>query len=493
MGPAGKASPAESGCAPVFWRLGPSASATVHAFDGPLARQHACPRMDASDTPPCILVADDDDGNRELLERLLGTRSFRVMLAPDGEVALHLAQSPAVDLVLLDQMMPGLTGTQVLQRLRAMGNDVPVIMLTAVGVASEIAEALRLGADDYVTKPFSPTVLLARVERRLRPRPALRKPDTPAPQLPFRTELRAEGAPGAFTSFLGRLLRGKRGAESTDPVEELPLGTVLSRRYRLKSMAGSGAFGVVYCAQHMDLEQDVAVKVLRRDAAPVEQGVSSLETFRREAVRACRVRHPNAVRVSDFGVTEGRRPYLVMDLLHGESLEDRILRNPLPARTAALIISDLLSALAAAHDQGVIHHDVKASNVFLHVEHGVEVPKLIDFGAGGDVGSGPPGMVVGTASHMAPERFLGAISDPRSDVYAAGVTLYDAVVGALPYAGQTYEELQRMHEAGGYCSASFLRTDLSPEWDVVLARLMALDPAQRPLAREAAELVRRLG
>ena len=189
--------------------------------------------------PPTILVADDDDDNRVLIGRLLATRSYRVIEAKDGDEALLKGALPEVDLVLLDQMMPGLTGMQVLKKLRDQNHDVPIIMVTAVGDAAQIAKALHDGADDYVTKPFSPLVLLARVERRLRPRAAPVPVKEVPPAVTAHGTARmthAEPEKGAFTSFFGRLMRGKRSSDAM--MEERPPCFDTKMRRSLPTLSG---------------------------------------------------------------------------------------------------------------------------------------------------------------------------------------------------------------------------------------------------------------
>jgi serine/threonine protein kinase len=212
----------------------------------------------------------------------------------------------------------------------------------------------------------------------------------------------------------------------------------LAGRYALETRIGSGTFGTVFRARHAELGHPVAVKVLQASAIANPE---ALARFRREGITACRVRHPNAVQVMDFGVTGGIA-YLVMELLSGYSLEKELedgRKVPL-ARTVKVMVP-VCEALAAAHRSGIVHRDVKPANVFLHLAGGEELPKVLDFGIARIVGEAAAdprvtldGFVVGTPAYMAPERFRNQAVDGRTDVYSVGVTLYQMLTGRLPFA-----------------------------------------------------------
>ena len=188
-------------------------------------------------------------------------------------------------------MMPGMTGLDVLRKLRATRSTaaLPVVMVTAKTESEDVVEALALGANDYVTKPIDFPVALARIKAHLRTKQSAR------------TEAAAP-------------------IEPRSPAQAVP-GSVLARRYRLDQPIGGGSFGTVFRARHLELERDVAVKVLATSAGTDPE---ALARFRREGTSACRVQHPNAVAVLDFGVNPGGVAYLVMELLEGHSLEQEI-------------------------------------------------------------------------------------------------------------------------------------------------------------------------
>ena len=291
-------------------------------------------------------------------------------------------------------------------RLTPLDGDAAGVMVTAKTDSEDVVEALSLGANDYVTKPVDYPVALARIRAHLRTRQAVQ----------------AEAAPPV---------------EPQNPAQAMP-GTVLAGRYRLDALIGGGSFGTVFRARHLELEREVAVKVLATSAGTDPE---ALARFRREGASACRVQHPNAVAVLDFGVNQGGVAYLVMELLQGHSLEKELEdKAQLPPRRCAEIVVPVCSALAAAHAAGVVHRDIKPSNVFLHQTPQGEVPKILDFGIAkmsGEAAIGQSltvdGSLLGTPAYMAPERFRRGPYGTKSDVYSVGAMLYEMLAGRLPF------------------------------------------------------------
>jgi CheY-like chemotaxis protein len=357
--------------------------------------------------PATILVVDDLPANRDLMTRRLERSGFRVLSAASGPEALETLRRQPVDLVLLDIMMPGMTGLEVLKTVRLDRSPaaLPVIMVTAKTDSQDVVEALSLGANDYVTKPVDYPVALARIRT----------------HLGIRQAAQAEVEP----------------VEPRSPAHAVA-GTVLGGRYRLDSLIGGGSFGTVFRARHLELDREVAVKVLATSAGTDPE---ALARFRSEGVSACRVQHPNAVAVLDFGVNPGGVAYLVMELLHGCSLEKELEdKSQLPPRRCAEIVVPVCSALAAAHAAGVVHRDIKPSNVFLHQTPQGEVPKILDFGIAkmsGEAAIGQSltvdGSLLGTPAYMAPERFRRGPYGTKSDIYSVGAMLYEMLTGRLPF------------------------------------------------------------
>ncbi len=223
-------------------------------------------------------------------------------------------------------------------------------------------------------------------------------------------------------------------------------GEVLGGRYRLGREIGAGGMGVVYEAVDETLGNRVAVKVL---SAPKDAGPEAIARLEREARAAAALGHPNIVRVTDLGRT-GEGAFLVMELLLGRSL-DAALRDEgaLEIEQTVRIHLQLLDALDAAHAAGVLHRDIKPANIFLtQLADGTELVKLLDFGLAYllEEASSPKltatGVALGTPAYMSPERLYGEAVDGRSDLYAVGVCLYEALAGELPFRADTPVALQ---------------------------------------------------
>jgi CheY-like chemotaxis protein len=406
-----------------------------------------------------LLVVDDSADNREILARRLRRKGFRVLEAASGPAALELMEREAVDLVLLDIMMPGMNGLEVLRILRQTrpAHDLPIVMATAKSESEDIVAALEMGANDYVTKPLDFPVVLARVQAQLR----ARRPPEPEARL--------------------------------DPKQIGP-GTVLGGKYRLDARLGSGSFGTVYRARHLDLETDVAVKVLQ---VGVSEGAEALARFRREGISACRVKHPNAVTILDFAI-QGGVAYLVMELLEGHSLHEELSRTGVlaPARAVGIVLP-VCDALAEAHRIGVVHRDVKPSNIFLAATSRGEVPKVLDFGIAKIAGDADKaltqyGTILGTVAYMAPERFRGGAVDGKTDVYSLGVTLYQMLAGRMPFVAASKSPMALAALHVGESPRSLVEiASVSAALDAAVQQALRKEPARRPTAEEFAANLRR--
>jgi serine/threonine-protein kinase len=258
---------------------------------------------------------------------------------------------------------------------------------------------------------------------------------------------------------------------------------VLAGRYRLLDRLGAGGMSVVWRAHDEVLDREVAVKVLATDRA-ADQGLP--ERIRVEARAAARLRHPNVVEVHDYGETEDGLPYVVMELVDGRSLAGMRRHGALPWRSAAVIGAQVAGALATAHARGIVHRDVKPSNVMV-TSDGV---KLVDFGISATVGEADRtgGEVLGTPAYLAPERLSGGPVRPATDMYAFGLLLYQMLCGRLPWPASSTAQVLRAHR---YLEPSVLPpvTGLPPEVAELCHRCLAKDPADRPGAGEAARLL----
>ncbi|MBI5536951.1 MAG: serine/threonine protein kinase [Deltaproteobacteria bacterium] len=225
-------------------------------------------------------------------------------------------------------------------------------------------------------------------------------------------------------------------------------GTIIAGKYRLESFIAKGGMGEVWVATNLVLESKVALKVLRRSLAESPEASARLL---REARAAARINHNNIVQVFDFGYIETGEPFIVMELLRGESLGDRLERAiRIPAVSAVEILVPVAHALAAAHSKGIVHRDLKPWNIFLAVdESNLEIPKVVDFGIAKvavkhDARVTQQGHVLGSPEYLSPEQALGDDDiDARADVWALAVTLYETITGTLPFQDEVYNRLLR--------------------------------------------------
>lgn len=226
------------------------------------------------------------------------------------------------------------------------------------------------------------------------------------------------------------------------------VGRVIGDRYGMRAVIGEGGMGVVYEAEHLTIGKAVAVKVLHPSKAQNREAVSRLK---HEARVAGTLGHPNICAVYDLGRLDDGSPYLVMERLRGETLAQRIARlGRLAAPDMVDIMLQVLSALAAAHQRGVIHRDLKPDNIFLSQREGMRpVPKLLDFGISKaedieDTVADPTGQLLaaGTPFYMAPEQARGDRGfDWRVDLWSAGIVLYEGLTGHRPFMAKNYNAL----------------------------------------------------
>src|SRR5579862_4681847 len=237
-------------------------------------------------------------------------------------------------------------------------------------------------------------------------------------------------------------------AQAVDP-DQLKPGTVAGA-YVLKKELASGGGGTVYEAQHRLLGRKAAVKVLRRELAASPQMVAR---FLREALAVNMIKHPNIVDIHEFGELPDGRPFYVMELLEGVDLRSLLNeRGRFTPAEAYAILEPVCSALQAAHDVGIVHRDLKASNILIMQREGRQVVKLLDFGIAklmhpdaADAGLTVVGTRLGTSYTMAPEQIRGDAVDPRTDIYALGVVLYHLLTGQYPFRAETMTDIERQH------------------------------------------------
>jgi len=467
-----------------------------------------------------ILVVDDSAENREMLSRRLEREGYDSVSAADGREALDLIAKNDFDLVLLDVLMPEVDGYQVLEQLKndPATRDIPVIMISALVDMPSIVRCIERGAEDFLPKPFDPVLLRARLSACLEKK---RLRDAEKEYLEQVNEVIAAASAVEAGNYqggtlaevarrddeLGRLARifdgmadhvrsredrlrnqvhhlrdeveaarkaqakaGDTGSAATN----LITGQRFADRYEVLGTIGQGGMGMVYRAMDLELEEEVAIKTLRPELVADE---TVLERFKSEIRLARRISHRNVVRIHDFGQSAG------VDFLTMEYVEGITVRELIDERGRLEISSlarQLASSLEVAHEQGVIHRDIKPQNLLVD---GDGVLKVMDFGIARlterSSGLTEVGLVVGTPSYMSPEQMLAEDIDARSDLYAAGVVLYECLTGRLPFDAPTpvamiAKVLSQTPEA-----PNTIQSDVPPALSSLVMQLLAKDKNER--------------
>ncbi len=257
--------------------------------------------------------------------------------------------------------------------------------------------------------------------------------------------------------------------------------------YAVMRVLASGGMGIVYLGRHLRIERKVAIKLPRSHVLRDEQ---MLRRFQAEAMAAVQIEHPGVVNVFDFGVAADGTPYLVMELLEGGPLSERMSGQPMPTDFTTRLGARVADTLAAAHEAGVIHRDLKPENVFLqrrrHRPDRITI-KVLDFGFAKVEGLSRDiapmtqhGLVLGTPCYMSPEQCLGFTEvGPRSDVYSLGCILYEMVAGQLPFTG-TLQEVKLALQYRPVVSPRWHNRNIPAPLDELIMRMLSKFPEDRP-------------
>ncbi|MEO5824655.1 MAG: response regulator [Gemmatimonadales bacterium] len=479
----------------------------------------------AGDETRRVLVVEDDLATGDLLRRTLESEGWTVVVAQNGREGLERYDETCPSLILLDLMMPEMDGFDFLET------------ISAADDLETIAACIEAGAEDLLPKPFDPVILRARVsasveKKRLRNREVdyLRQVDRVV-EAAIAVE-RGQYTAGSLTAVaarddaIGHLARvfdamaaGVRAREErlTDQVDTLrreideaqwgaasggaaPLdpgtllpGTQFGDRYTITRVVGRGGMGTVYKAHDRELSEDIAIKLIRPDVLSGDPTL--VDRFKSEIRLARRISHRNVVRTHDFGEWDGAC-YVTMEYVEGITVRDLIdMRGHLSATATIGVARQLAASLAVAHEQGVVHRDIKPQNLLLDA---AGVLKVMDFGiarlADRNTSLTQAGMLVGTPAYMAPEQLMAEDVDARSDLYAAGVTLYECLTGSLPYVADNPFALiaKVLHHVPP--SPRDLRPEIPLPLSGLVMQLMAKDADDRPASAVAmGELLAQLG
>src|SRR5690606_33414761 len=278
---------------------------------------------------------------------------------------------------------------------------------------------------------------------------------------------------------------------SIGTIEDEQTAALLDGRYRLEECVGRGGTAMVYRAEDTALGRTVAIKLLRQ----ADEMPTSMERAHGEPAMLATMNHPSLVTLYDARLDPGHPQYLAMEYVHGPTLAVCLARGPLSSAEAAGLARDIAGGLQAVHGAGIIHRDVKPSNILMSASTRRDrewTAKLTDFGIAfgtDDPRLTSPGIAVGTAAYMAPEQVRSEELTPAVDVYSLGLVLIEALTGepAFPVMGGVQTALRRL------TGPPALPASLGAGWRELLERMTRTDPGERPSAREVAEAVEGLG
>lgn len=370
-----------------------------------------------------VLVVDDDPVLSMTVSDFLQSNGHTVEVCETATRCLALLSKERYDLVITDWELPDMQGPELCQTYRAQGADLPTIMLSARIRVQDKRIGFDAGVDEYLTKPVDLDELLLRMEVLLR-----------------------------------RAAQSMPHSKNSDTFGD---------NYEVLGEVGAGNMGTVLKGRHRVLNRMVAIKTMLRHSGT---GQAEVARFQAEARSLSALDHPNIAKIYDFGFTEDRVPYLVMEYVEGTSLQELLERDgPMPEKAAVNLLIPIADALAYVHDVGLIHRDLKPANIMVARIGNSDVPKLIDFGlAKSLMPQGvevqrltAPGEIYGSPLYMSPEQCLAMDLDGRSDIYSFGCMMFELLSGRLPFIGNTVDETFMLRIVGSAPPLSQVCPDLT--------------------------------
>jgi serine/threonine protein kinase len=256
--------------------------------------------------------------------------------------------------------------------------------------------------------------------------------------------------------------------------------------YQLLRQIGQGASGIVYQAIHIATGRWAAIKILRFSLL---NNLEMVQRFKKEAALTSQLSSPHIVTVKEFGLVHDGRPYMVMDYINGCCLSTIIQQAPVPPKRALSIFMQVSTGLAAAHEKGIIHRDIKSSNIMVLNEPGaIDMTKIVDFGIAKEYnenGNNSPGGLtlngnaVGSPSHMSPEQCAGSKLDPRTDIYSLGCVMYETLTGRQVFQGQTAQAVMIKHINEAPAPMLLPKSAVSDELEYIVFKAMSKSPQDR--------------
>lgn len=392
-----------------------------------------------------VLVVDDDEDIRYFLRMGLSHEGYNVRCVASGQEALATSRQQKPDVMILDYMMPEMTGEELCNAVKhdPEFRDITIIMLSA---RSDLQTKLRCfdsGADEYLVKPVDPREIATRIERFLKLRPTSKTPT-------------GDSQPSG--------LRWVSGKSNYGP-------------YRVEGLIGRGGMGQVFKGIDPLLDRPVAIKVLSKQ---LSDSVQFVERFRREARLLASIDHPGIATIYTFGDSEDEH-FFAMQWCAGGSMSEMLQEvKTIDVPIAVDYILQCAKALAAAAKKGIVHRDIKPSNLMFDEEGRI---KLVDFGLAfsekGFTHLTAVSEIVGTPTYMAPEQSKSQSVDFRSDIYALGITLYQMLYGKTPFSGSSAIDMVIKHSTEPFPPYDNFDGAIPRDLYAIIERMTQKDPSMR--------------
>ncbi|MBX9725101.1 MAG: protein kinase [Candidatus Obscuribacterales bacterium] len=381
-----------------------------------------------------ILVAEDDEQVRDSILTWFTHIGEDVVVVPNGDLASDILKLETFDVLILDwEMPPGKTGPEVVQEYRDNGGDAIVILLTGRSNLSDKERGFDVGVDDYMVKPFHLKELSAKVK-------AMLKRVQPAGKKNQRIKVKSCDMCGTIYDAPESVCPDCFIRLDEEEIEFLG-GPQFDEKYQVSGVLGRGGMSIVFKAKHRVLNKDFAIKFM--DVSR-EKDIEYIKRFELEAQTLSKMNHPHVVGIHDYGVSDSKHPYIVMDYVEGLSLYRALNRlEPFPMQRSINMFKQACAGIGHAHKMGIIHRDLKPANIILGKMNDKEHTMIVDFGVAKRVGPESKaveqltkeGKVFGTTTYMSPEHCLGQELDQRSDIYAFGCIMYEVLSGHPPFVG----------------------------------------------------------
>lgn len=415
-----------------------------------------------------ILIADDSRELRTVLSAQLRKLGFDVQVAVDGQDALDRARTFKPTLVIMDIMMPKLSGLRATKKMREDPDltSTPIILMSQLGEEQDVVEGIQAGADEYLVKPFRQAELAARV------RILLRK------------------SSGAQKKLDETTAQGLEAAEENDAVRRFKeTGQIVSKDFAgftIIDKLGQGGTATVYRAMEPVNLKPVALKIISPFAA-VKEGF--LKRLRRSNEIAVRLMHPHIVRTYTMGEYQDVH-FMVQELVEGHALDNHLHEEngPMQEAKARRYILHIAEAIQYLEEKNLIHRDIKPSNIYVSQD---DVAKLGDFGLSrlqDDLGQTAEGYLLGTPHYISPEQANGDKHiDSRSDLYSLGATIFHLLSGQPLFPGDNLQQVVLAHLTKARPKLGDTTGDVSPAMCVMVDKLVEREPSAR--YQTAAELI----